>query len=103
MDAATDSLSDTDRLLLAREVAADRHLTSLSVVTVECPRCSIRFEEHAVNEAVRAAVGAGWDAALEWVGTRAGEGIAHLDGDDDHDVDTDDRDYTMKQPLESKW
>ena len=68
MSEPNNNLSPDDRRLLAREAATDSYHPVGFV-----------YNDDQIRETFRA----GWDAALEWAGQRASEGIAHLDSDDE--------------------
>lgn len=61
----TTELTNNEKALLAREVAADGHDTS----------------EYEYEDVVRRTFCAGWDAAMEYAGKKASEGIEHLDAE----------------------
>lgn len=63
---ATTDLSDSERLLLARETIADRYGQRLT---------SFVYNPSQVRDAFLA----GWDAAMEYAAKKATEGVEHLD------------------------
>lgn len=67
--AAVTELSDNERALLAREVAADGISKSLSKLDVECPECEEKFQwwPSADDDQLRKAFTDGWDAAMQYV------------------------------------
>lgn len=58
-------LNDTDKALLAREVAADGR-ANRSDYKFRCPKCAELFFDAVAVDTVRAAFTDGWDAALAW-------------------------------------
>lgn len=60
----TTELTNNERALLAREVAADN-------------------AAQPAYGGYRTAFCAGWDAAMEYIAQKASESIAHIDGNDD--------------------
>lgn len=60
-------LSDTEKQLLAREVAADRYGCSYTEYKIKCPECCEEFFNYLAKQHDRSAVQAGWDAAMEYV------------------------------------
>lgn len=73
-------LSDNERQLLAREVAADQRKRSTHrQYEVKCKDCdTVNWSIEAVTDD-RAIFLEGWDAAMEYVAKKLAEGVEHLD------------------------
>lgn len=66
-----DQLTDNEKQLLAREVAADCFSVTDSLIEVQCEECGLRDSVEGVRIAsIREAVKHGWDAAMEYVNAR---------------------------------
>jgi len=78
------TISDSERVVLAQEIAADKYRTSQfgeDSVELTCEECGTRdtYYDMVPVGKVREGFIAGWDSALEYAGRKASEGIAHLD------------------------
>lgn len=79
----TSELTNNERAALVREVAADNFHVGEDLIEYECEECGKCGHVEGVRMAnIREAVQHGWDAAMEYMGKRASEGIAHLDDDE---------------------
>jgi hypothetical protein len=78
-------LTDSEKLMLAREVAADQFNCGEDLTEFECQECGARGDVDGVSRSktIRDAVKHGWDAAIEYVNAKLAEGIAHLDAPDE--------------------
>lgn len=65
-----DELTDDEKQLLAREVAADNHRMVSLPSEVVCPDCDERFENYVSVAEARHHFTAGWDAAIEYINAK---------------------------------
>jgi hypothetical protein len=81
-------LSDSEKAILAREIAADNY--GVPSLENQCEECGVNLDVYGLDDPVRKAVYSGWDAAMDYV-------AAQFDDNDDPELSAALRKLTPEQ------